>query len=213
MTGRAVYIASSESCKPKIFVRFWNKVAKETNIFEIINQISFTVTTKTWVLLTEWTRTWPSIGIRMKKWRWVQFVWIVNVVLQSAWVLCRINKDEGDESLTLLAFRWHVVNAIFLKYSKESRLSSSHLGIQNIPSDVCYDDKNYYQAQAEHRRIPNPFKHLREIVFDKTGDRLKSLTGYDKILHLRCLKGFWIRLCIKTRHVQVVQKELSMPWN
>ena len=51
----------------------------------------------------------------------------------------RINKGKGDESL--LAFRRDVVSAIFLKYSKKDRLSLSHVGIRNIPSHVCYDDK------------------------------------------------------------------------
>ena len=88
--------------------------------------------------LTEWTRTLQRIGIRMKKWWWFQFVWMVDVVLQGAWVLYPITKDEGVESLPLLAFPRHVVNAIFLKYSKEGRLPSSHLGIRNIPSHICY---------------------------------------------------------------------------
>ena len=65
---------------------------------------------------------------------------MVDVVLQGAWVLYRINKDEGDESLLLVAFQRHAVNAIFPKYSKEGRLSSSHVGIRNIPSDVYCDD-------------------------------------------------------------------------
>ena len=51
----AIDIASSESCEPK-------------SIFRYNNQISSTVTTRTWVLSKEWTRTWPSIGIRMTKW-------------------------------------------------------------------------------------------------------------------------------------------------
>ena len=75
----------------------------------------------------------------------------------------RINKGEGEESLALLPFRRLVnVNAIFLKYSKEGRLSSNHLGIRNIPSDACYGDTKHYQVQSERRRIQNPFKHLRE---------------------------------------------------
>ena len=90
---------------------------------------------------------------------------MADVVIQGAWVLYRINKDKGDESLPLLAFRRHVVNIIFLKYSKEGRLSSSHLGILNIPSNVCYDDAKHYQVQSEHRRIQNPFKHLRGSAF------------------------------------------------
>ena len=58
---------------------------------------------------------------------------MVDVVPQGAWVLYRINKDKGDESLPFVVFRRHIGNAIFLKYSKENRLSSSHVGI-------CYDE-------------------------------------------------------------------------
>ena len=105
------------------------------------------------------------IGIRMKKWRWFLFVLMVDVVLQGACVLHGINEDEGNESLPLLAFRVHVINAIFLKYSKESRFSSSHVGIRNILSDVCYGDTEHYQVQSEHRCTQNPYKHLRWHVF------------------------------------------------
>ena len=90
---------------------------------------------------------------------------MIDVVLQGAWVFHRINKDEGDESLLLLALRRHVVNAIFLKYSKEGRLSSSHLGIRNIR--FCYDDTKHYQVQSEHRRIQNTLKDIREGVLYK----------------------------------------------
>ena len=68
---------------------------------------------------------------------------MVNVVLQSVWVFYRINKDEGDESLTLLAFRRDVGNAIFLEYSKEGGLSSGYVGIRNVPSNVCYDNTKH----------------------------------------------------------------------
>ena len=44
---------------------------------------------------------------------------MVEVVPQGACVPYRINEDEGDESLFFLDFRIHIVNAIFLKYSKE----------------------------------------------------------------------------------------------
>ena len=103
-----------------------------------------------------------KIGIRMKKCRWSRLF-----VLQGVWLLHRINIDEGDESLLLLAFRRDVVNAIFLKYSNEGRLSSTHLGIRNIPSHVCYDETKHYQVQSEHKCIQNPFKHLRGSVLSK----------------------------------------------
>ena len=133
------------------------------SIFKNRNQINSTVTTRTWVLPTEWTGTWPSAGLASEWKKHLPFplVWMVDVVLQGVWVLYRINKDEVDESLPLLAFWRDVVNATFLKYSKEDRLSSSNIGIRNIPLDVCYDDTKHYQVQPEHRRIQNSFKHLR----------------------------------------------------
>ena len=44
---------------------------------------------------------------------------MADVVIQSVWLLYRINKDEGDECLPLLAFRRDIVNVDFLKYLKE----------------------------------------------------------------------------------------------
>ena len=69
------------------------------------------------------------------------------------WVLYHINKDESGESMPLLAFRRDAFSEIFLKYLKESSLSSSHVGIRNIPLNVCCDDTKHYQVQSEHRRI------------------------------------------------------------
>ena len=77
---------------------------------------------------------------------------MVGAVLQGTWVLYHVNKDEGDEFMPFLGFRRHIVNSLFLKYSKEGRLSSSHVGIPNIPSDIYYDDTKHYQVQSEHRR-------------------------------------------------------------
>ena len=55
---------------------FLNLVNQE-NILKNSNPISSTVTTSKWVLSTEWTRTWRSIGIRMKKWWWFPFFWML----------------------------------------------------------------------------------------------------------------------------------------
>ena len=105
---------------------------------------------------------------------------MADVVLQGARVLYRINKDEDDESLPFLVFWRHIVNAIFLKYSKEGRLSPSHVGIRNIVSDACYDVTKNDQVQSEHGCTQNPFKNLRWSVFAQTVHTLKSLTGYAK---------------------------------
>ena len=37
-----------------------------------------------------------------------------------------------------------VVNAIFLEYLKEDKLSPRYIGIRNIPSDICYDKAKHY---------------------------------------------------------------------
>ena len=71
---------------------------------------------------------WPGICIRMKKWWWCSCVSMVDVVIQGVWVLYRINKDKGNESLSLLA----------------SSASASAVMTQN-------------QVQSEHRRIQEVF--------------------------------------------------------
>ena len=121
----------------------------------------------------------------------------------GVWVLNRINKDEDNESLPLLAFRRNIVKAIFLKYTKEGRLCSCHVGILKIPSDVFYDNTKHYQVQSDHRRIQNPFKHLIWSVFPK------QLTAYAKTLHLRCLNTpllknkAGVRCAKKSRYLKV----------
>ena len=89
------------------------------------------------------------ISIQMKKSWWSLVVLKVDVVLQGVWVLYHIS-NEDDEYLPLPSFWRDLINAIFLKHSKEDRLSSSHVGIRNIPSDVCYINTKY-QVQSENK--------------------------------------------------------------
>ena len=141
------------------------------------------------------------IGIQMKKWWWYLFVWMVDVALKGTSVLHCINQDKGDECLPLLAFWRDAVNSIFFGIFKGRQLSPSHIRIQNIPSNVCYDDTKHCKMKSECRRIQNLFKHLRWCIFAQTVNGLKSLTGHAKTLHLKCLKGFWIFFYWKARQV------------
>ena len=68
------------------------------------------------------------ISIQINIWSWFTFALMASVVLQKRRV-CRNNKDEGSESLSILVFVGDGVNIIFMKYSKEGRSSSSHVGI------------------------------------------------------------------------------------
>ena len=45
---------------------------------------------------------------------------MVDVVLQGAWVLYRLNKNEGDEPLPLLDFRRDVNGNFFLNIQKKA---------------------------------------------------------------------------------------------
>ena len=136
-------------------------------------------------------------------------------MLQQSWkkvyprtrVLYRINKDEGNESLHFLVFWRHIVNAVFLKYSKEGSLSlsSSHAGIRNIPSDICPGVTKHYHITMC-RRTQNPFKHLRWNVFAQTVYTLKSLTEYVKKPHLTRLKGFEYASAAKQGRCKVCEK-------
>ena len=76
-----------------------------------------------------------------------------------------LRKMKAMSFCLFLLFEDMLLMQFFLKYSKKDRLFKSHLGIRNIPSDVCYDDTKHYQVQFEHRRIQSPFKHLRGTVF------------------------------------------------
>ena len=89
----AVYIASSESSKPKSFFRRF--------------------------LSPEWTTTWPSTKLYCNE-------KMVVVPVFSNGLCCYYS--EVLESLPFLAFRRDVDDAIFLKYSKEGRSTSSKCG-------------------------------------------------------------------------------------
>ena len=82
----------------------WIKLKE--SIFKNNHQINSTVTTRIWVLFDRMDVSKYKIVIRMKKWSWFPFAYIVDVFLQNALVLYHINKDEGDESLPLLAWNF-----------------------------------------------------------------------------------------------------------
>ena len=65
------------------------------------------------------------------------------VVLQNTWVLYRINKDEGDESLHRLAFRRNEWNADHSRVMQELRVShqmsvmSLHITRYHVNNKAC----------------------------------------------------------------------------
>ena len=64
----------------------------------------------------------------------------LELAIQSVWVLCRINEITNSGFLKTCS------HYNFVKYLKEA-LSPSHVLIQNIPSDVCYNDTKHCHGQ------------------------------------------------------------------
>ena len=97
--SRAVYTASSEFCEPKRLVRCWKKVERK---YVQEQPIQFHCYSQNMGFVNRMDQNMAKyrIGIQMKNWWWSPFVWVINVVPQGALVLHRINKDEGDESLS-----------------------------------------------------------------------------------------------------------------
>ena len=106
--SRVVYIASSESCEPKRFVRCWNKVEKkyiqekQPNQFHCYNQS-----------MGFFNRMDQNM-IRMKMMEVpVLFEWQMLLLFRVRGYCVVLAIVKGDDSLPLLAFRRHVVNVIF----------------------------------------------------------------------------------------------------
>ena len=154
-----IYIASFGPYESKKFVQCWNKVEKkiqeqQPNQFHFYNKNMGLVNRMDQNLAKYWYPNEKTVVVPIS---------FNGRCCYSGWA--SINKDKGDESLPLLIFRRQIVNVIFMKYSKEGRLFSSHLEIRNIPSNICYDDKKHYQVQSEDGRIQKLFKQLRGSGF------------------------------------------------
>ena len=67
----------------------------------------------------------------MKEQWWSLFVWIVDVVLQMSEYCIVLTEMKVVIVSDSPSFRRDVVNEVFLKYSKESRSSLSHVEIRN----------------------------------------------------------------------------------
>ena len=114
---------------------------------------------------------------------------MVGVVLQGVWVFIVLTKIKAM-SLCLFWFFEEMLSMQFSWKERKGKLSPRHIGIRYISSDVCYDNAKHFSMKFERRRIQNLFKHLRWSVLVQIVNDLKSLTGHEKTLHLRCLKGF-----------------------
>ena len=116
------------------------------SIFKNNNQINYTVTTTTWVLSTEWSRTWSSKGLVLK-WKMVVVpAWLkVGVVLQGVVVIYCINKDECNESLAPSRFLERCCQYNFSEILKRRQIIfEPGRNSLKYPINDCYDDTKHY---------------------------------------------------------------------
>ena len=69
-----------------------------------------------------------------------------------------INKKEGNESLSLIGFGRNVGSPVFVKYSKEDRLSASQVENWDIPLDAFYHGRKHQKVQSlKERQVQKTF--------------------------------------------------------
>ena len=110
-----------------------------------------------------------------------------NTALVSEWKKC-------DESLPFLGFRRDVAfkgRQIIPEPYRNSKYPIRRL----LWWDKKLLDSMWTQAYSE------PLQASKMECFAQTATSLKSLARLAKTPHLRCLKGFWISFCWKTRQV------------
>ena len=87
----------------RFFWMFWN-LLKEI-ILKNNNQINSTVTTRTWVLSTEWTRTWAN-AVLLSKWKNNGGLRLLE--WSMSFFRNRMNKDEGNEMQCKCDYFWSI---------------------------------------------------------------------------------------------------------
>ncbi|XP_068242332.1 piggyBac transposable element-derived protein 2-like [Palaemon carinicauda] len=89
------------------------------------------------VALIGWTKTSivTSISIRMKKWWWPIFSWVIDATIQNCWLLHRV--DESN--LSLLSFKRYIARTYLQKAEPRVGIGRPRQSSRVIP-DVRYDN-------------------------------------------------------------------------
>lgn len=92
------------------------------------------------------------VRIRMKKWWWPIFRYLLDMSIQNAYQLYRL--QDGVEALDLLAFRRSIVKTYLSKYSQERsrNLFSKQLADKRVQDDIRYDGLNHWPSKGKQRR-------------------------------------------------------------
>lgn len=61
------------------------------------------------------------MSVRMKKWWWAIFAWLVEVAIQNAWILYRKRSGKEPKAAPLLEFRRAIANFYLRTYGEQPR--------------------------------------------------------------------------------------------
>ena len=121
------------------------------------------------------------VAIRMKKWWWPMFSWLLNVSVNNAWQTYHMfARSQQLESLDLLGFTRRIVLTYVSRYSsfKDSKPVG---GIQmRVIPETRYDGLHHYVASTE--------KQIRCALCHKKVKRQCTKCGVG--LHLDCFLGY-----------------------
>ena len=117
------------------------------------------------------------ISIRIKKWWWCLFTWLIDVTIQNCWLLAR----DAGETLDLLTFRRHIVIYYLQKPALKLPLSFQ-CSDKRVLSAVRYDNTGHLIIKID--------KQLRCAGSNCTRKPMSKCTKCDVGLCLECFARF-----------------------
>ena len=124
------------------------------------------------------------ISIRLKKWWWQLFTFMLDVAVQNAWLLYRLTPAHAIQPMSLLQFRRSIVQSYVVKYRSRVNIGRpvgrSRPLDKRVPTDARFDGKDHYiQPHPTQRRCSH------------CGMKAKTVCSKCQVaVHDRCFRDF-----------------------
>ena len=94
------------------------------------------------------------INIRIKKWWWALFCFLIDVSVQNAWQLYRLSEAAQHQKMTLLDFRRGIALAYIMKYRNVNDIGRpvrkpTGVKCHKVPQEVRYDGQNHFIGRID----------------------------------------------------------------
>ena len=123
------------------------------------------------------------VMMRTKKWWWPLFAYVIDAMMQNAWILYRKTPSYQEHQLDLLAFRREVVHAYFRRYAQPAKMGRPGRPqplSRRVPLEVRQDNSGHYFSDSQtQRRCGQCGKNTR-----------KQCAKCGIALHLHCFNEF-----------------------